>query len=87
MQQLASQTAAHQNDSPLSTFLHSLDLAEYNESLHKEKLDLEALGLCSEEDLTSIGLPLGPRKKILNAVLRRKKAMANPSKKMTESEF
>ncbi len=87
MQLIESQATSFKNDSPLSTFLHSLDLVDYVESLHKEKLDLEALAMCREEDLTSIGLPLGPRKKILNAILKRRRIIDSPSKKMTESEF
>ncbi len=87
MQLIGSQATSFKNDSPLSTFLHSLDLVDYVENLHKEKLDLEALAMCREEDLTSIGLPLGPRKKILNAILKRRRIIASPSKKMTESEF
>lgn len=82
----AKATAFH-NDSPLSTFLHSLDLVDYIESLHKEKLDLEALAMCSEEDLSSIDIPLGPRKKILNAILKRRRIVASSTKKMTESQF
>ena len=61
------------NDSLLATFLSSLDLEDCLEQFRKEKLDIEALTLCKEEDLISIGLPLGARKKILNAIERRKK--------------
>ena len=75
-----------ENDSPLTTFLQSLDLGDYIQALHKEKLDLDALALCSENDLISIGLPLGPRKKILNAVERRKKLFTTPGK-MVDSEL
>lgn len=74
------------NDSPLATFLQSLDLGDCIQLLHKEKLDLEAIALCSENDLISIGLPLGPRKKILNAVQRRNKLFTTPGK-MTDSEL
>ena len=87
VQLIASHPTSAENNSTLSTFLHSLDLTDSIQVLHKEKLDLEALALCSEQDLISIGLPLGPRKKILNAIKRRKQVIANPSKKMTESEL
>lgn len=87
VQLIASHPAAAENNSTLSTFLHSLDLTDSIQVLHKEKLDLEALALCSEQDLISIGLPLGPRKKILNAIERRKQVITHPSKKMTESEL
>ena len=74
------------NESALATFLHSLDLVDCVQKLHSEKLDLDALSLCSEEDLISIGLSLGPRKKILNAIARRKAFLAG-SGKLTDSEF
>ena len=69
-----------ENNSSLATFLQSLDLIECIQVLHREKLDLEALALCNEQDLVGIGLPLGPRKKILHAIQRRREVMANPGK-------
>lgn len=87
MHLVGAQATAFHNDSPLSTFLHSLDLVDYVERVHKEKLDLEALAMCTEEDLSSINIPLGPRKKILNAILKRRRIVANPTKKMTESQL
>ena len=67
-----------QNDSTLATFLHSLDLLDCIELLHREKIDLESLSFCEEKDLISIGMPLGHRKKILNAIQKRKEVLANP---------
>lgn len=67
-----------QNDSTLATFLHSLDLQDSIELLHREKMDLESLSFCEEKDLISIGIPLGHRKKILHAIHRRKEVLANP---------
>lgn len=69
-----------ENDSTLATFLQSLDLMDCVQLLHREKLDLDALALCEEKDLVSIGLPLGPRKKILHAIRRRKQLMENPGR-------
>ena len=66
-----------QNDSTLATFLHSLELQDCIELLHREKIDLESLKFCEEKDLTSIGMPLGHRKKILNAIQRRTEVLAN----------
>ena len=74
----AGQPLITENNSALATFLQSLDLADCNELLHREKLDIEALGLCNEQDFVSIGMALGPRKKILHALQRRKQAMAYP---------
>ncbi len=64
--------------SPLATFLHSLQLEEFKGIFIKEKIDLRAVTLCSEDDLKEIGLPLGPRKKILDAVEKRKISMVGP---------
>lgn len=74
------------NESALATFLHSLDLVDCVQVLHNEKLDLEALGMCSEGDLISIGLSLGPRKKILNAIARRKAILAG-ARNLADTEF
>ncbi|XP_051540448.1 phospholipase DDHD2-like isoform X1 [Myxocyprinus asiaticus] len=43
-------------------------LEEYLEVLQREQVDIESLMLCSEKDLKDIGIPLGPRKKIMNYV-------------------
>ncbi|KAK9406913.1 Usher syndrome type-1G protein [Crotalus adamanteus] len=64
--------------SPLETFLASLNMFEFISIFKKEKIDLEALMLCSDNDLKSINIPLGPRKKILDAVQRRKETLDKP---------
>ncbi|XP_077590958.1 ankyrin repeat and SAM domain-containing protein 4B [Stigmatopora nigra] len=64
--------------SPLEGFLASISLFEFAMAFTKEHLDLEALTLCSDEDLKGIRIQLGPRKKILDAVARRKKALESP---------
>nr|XP_056722429.1 ankyrin repeat and SAM domain-containing protein 4B [Euleptes europaea] len=65
---------------PLEVFLASLELNEFLPILMRENIDLETLTLCSDEDLRSIQMQLGPRKKILHAVDRRKQALAKPGK-------
>lgn len=55
----------------LEQFLTQLGLQQYLTSLQAEDLDLESLGLCRENDLKDLGIPLGPRKKILNAARRK----------------
>ncbi|XP_015281678.1 PREDICTED: ankyrin repeat and SAM domain-containing protein 4B [Gekko japonicus] len=65
---------------PLEVFLASLDLNEFLPVLIRENIDLETLVLCSDEDLRSIQMQLGPRKKILHAADRRKQALAKPGK-------
>ncbi|XP_030057798.1 triacylglycerol hydrolase DDHD2 [Microcaecilia unicolor] len=46
--------------------LQKLELSEYCAVLEKEKIDHETLVLCSENDLKELGIPMGPRKKILS---------------------
>lgn len=69
-----------ENDSPLTTFLQSLDITEVAQKLFDEKMDLDSLLLCEENDFSSIGLPLGPRKKLLAAIKTRRDILTNPGK-------
>lgn len=64
--------------SPLDAFLSTISLPEFALAFSREHLDLEALMLCSDEDLKGIRIQLGPRKKILEAVARRKYALESP---------
>lgn len=64
--------------SPLDVFLSSISLPEFALAFSREHLDMEALMLCSDEDLKGIRIQLGPRKKILDAAARRKNALENP---------
>lgn len=83
---LSAQPIVIENDSPLATFLQSLNLIDHIQLLHREKLDLEALALCEEKDLADIGLPLGSRKKILNAIQRREALLKKPGR-MVDTEL
>ncbi|NXR01820.1 ANS4B protein, partial [Sagittarius serpentarius] len=67
-------------NTPLEVFLASQMLDEFFPVFMREKIDLDALMLCSDEDLQSIQMELGPRKKVLNAVSKRKQALKNPGK-------
>ncbi|KFO34063.1 Ankyrin repeat and SAM domain-containing protein 4B [Fukomys damarensis] len=62
----------------LGVFLQSLHLGEFLPLLVREQIDLEALLFCSDEDLQNIHMQLGPRKKVLNAINRRKQALPQP---------
>uniref|UniRef100_H2LW43 DDHD domain containing 2 n=1 Tax=Oryzias latipes TaxID=8090 RepID=H2LW43_ORYLA len=55
----------------LEQILTKLDLKQYLDILKSENLDLESLSLCKDSDLKDLGIPLGPRKKILNYIKRR----------------
>ncbi|KAI5606735.1 Usher syndrome type-1G protein-like [Silurus asotus] len=61
----------HPCSSPLEVFLLSQGLEEFLSLFLKEQMDLEALMLCSEPNLVIINVPLGPRKKLLEACSRR----------------
>uniref|UniRef100_A0A8C3VW76 Ankyrin repeat and sterile alpha motif domain containing 4B n=1 Tax=Catagonus wagneri TaxID=51154 RepID=A0A8C3VW76_9CETA len=63
---------------PLEVFLQSHHLEEFLPVFLREQIDLEALVLCSDEDLQSIQMQLGPRKKVLNAINRRKQVLQQP---------
>ncbi|XP_014049578.1 ankyrin repeat and SAM domain-containing protein 4B-like [Salmo salar] len=64
--------------SPLDAFLSSISLPDFSPAFTREQLDLEALMLCSDDDLKGIRIQLGPRKKILEAAARRKNALEKP---------
>ncbi|KAM6957330.1 pre-mRNA splicing regulator USH1G [Aplochiton taeniatus] len=64
--------------SPLEVFLATQSMNEFIAMFKREKIDLEALLLCSDHDLKSIHIPLGPRKKILEACQRRLEAIEDP---------
>ncbi|KAG1930378.1 Usher syndrome type-1G protein homolog [Pimephales promelas] len=59
------------SSAPLEVFLASQGLSDFLSIFNREQMDLEALLLCSEQDLVSIHIPLGPRKKLLDACKRR----------------
>lgn len=64
--------------SPLQVFLATQSMSEFLSIFKREKIDLEALLLCSDQDLKTIHIPLGPRKKILDACQRRLETMEDP---------
>ncbi|KAF3695847.1 Phospholipase DDHD2 [Channa argus] len=59
------------NCEPLEQILTRLGLQQYLDTLQAENLDLESLALCHESDLKDLGIPLGPRKKILNCIRKK----------------
>ncbi|XP_077991944.1 triacylglycerol hydrolase DDHD2-like isoform X2 [Glandiceps talaboti] len=48
--------------------LSKLGLSGFTEAFQREQIDMEALTMCSESDIKEIGLPLGPRKKLMGFV-------------------
>lgn len=53
--------------------LHSLGLAKYAILFKAEEIDMAALKQMGEHDLKELGIPMGPRKKILLALIPRSK--------------
>ena len=64
--------------SPLQLFLMSAGLSEFVSVFVSEQIDLPALMLLSEDDLKTLGLGMGPRKKLLKAINDRQAALENP---------
>ncbi|XP_053276689.1 phospholipase DDHD2 isoform X3 [Pleuronectes platessa] len=61
----------HLNCDTLEQTLTRLGLQQYLDTLQAENLDLESLSLCNDSDLKVLGIPLGPRKKILKYAKRK----------------
>ena len=52
----------------IQEWLESLGLAKYAKAFAKNESDFEVLRHLGEDDLRELGLPLGPRKKLLSAI-------------------
>ena len=52
-------------DPPLDEVCQVLQLGEYLPIFEREQLTFSDLLLCSEEDLASLSLPMGPRKRLM----------------------
>ncbi|XP_071512187.1 pre-mRNA splicing regulator USH1G isoform X1 [Panulirus ornatus] len=64
--------------SPVYMFLASAGLTDFISTFSKEHIDLDALMLLTEDDLINMKLPLGPRRKLLKAIVDRKSAIDDP---------
>jgi class 3 adenylate cyclase/tetratricopeptide (TPR) repeat protein len=53
---------------PIADWLVKIGLAEYTELFVENELDLETLRDLTDADLRELGLPFGPRKRLLNAL-------------------
>lgn len=67
--------ASYTGEQPLtvSGLLHSLGLGKYAIWFQAEEVDMAALKQMGDKDLKELGIPMGPRKKILLALLPRSK--------------
>uniref|UniRef100_UPI0022EA166B adenylate/guanylate cyclase domain-containing protein n=1 Tax=Falsiroseomonas oryzae TaxID=2766473 RepID=UPI0022EA166B len=60
----------------LRAFLEGLGLERHLSIFEAEEIDLDALALLTDADLASLGLPLGPRRRLLNALEERRRQPA-----------
>ncbi|XP_063095894.1 phospholipase DDHD2 isoform X4 [Cavia porcellus] len=65
----------HGDSVTLEEDLKKLQLSEFLTVFEKEKVDKEALALCTDRDLQEMGIPLGPRKKIINYFQGRRESL------------
>ena len=62
----------------MQLFLAAAGLGDFIDKFTSESIDMEALMLLNDNDLASMGLPLGPRRKLLKAAADRKSALDDP---------
>ncbi|KAK6928237.1 Sterile alpha motif domain [Dillenia turbinata] len=69
------QKNSYMGEEPLTVagLLHSLGLGKYVILFQAEEIDMAALRQMGDQDLKELGIPMGPRKKILLALLSRSK--------------
>ncbi|KAH9414471.1 Usher syndrome type-1G protein [Dermatophagoides pteronyssinus] len=58
-------------------FLYANDLKDYYEIFENEQIDIDTLMMLEESDLKSLGIPFGPRKKLMTAINQRRKILSN----------
>jgi len=61
-------TSGGGDDQTVGGLLHSLGLGKYSITFQAEEVDMAALRHMTDNDLKELGVPMGPRKKILQAV-------------------
>lgn len=62
----------------LERFLTAWGLSQYIQKFKAEQIDLDALMMLTETDMKSLGLPLGPYRKLATAIQERKNALSHP---------
>ncbi|KFW90883.1 Phospholipase DDHD2, partial [Phalacrocorax carbo] len=61
-------TSSNRGIEEVKEILKKLELSEYCDVFDKEKMDRQALFLCTEKNLKEMGIPLGPRMKLLHYI-------------------
>ncbi|NXQ91674.1 DDHD2 Phospholipase, partial [Nyctibius grandis] len=64
----SSTAASNRGVEEIKEILQELELSEYCGVFEKEEMDRQALFLCTEKNLKEMGIPLGPRMKILHYI-------------------
>uniref|UniRef100_A0A182QTZ5 SAM domain-containing protein n=1 Tax=Anopheles farauti TaxID=69004 RepID=A0A182QTZ5_9DIPT len=68
-----------ENDSlAILRFLSAFKLEDYYPVFQKNEIDMETLMMLTENDVKSLGLPLGPYRRLCNAIQERRDALAAP---------
>ena len=67
------------NIAAVRQWLKELQLERYTEVFEAEKVDVESLSYIKEDNLEKLGIPLGPRLKILAAVSTQSEAQSTES--------
>jgi Usher syndrome type-1G protein len=65
-------------EEPMKRFLSAYSLEEHYELLVQHQIDLDTLILLTDDDLKFLNLPLGPYRRLANAITERKNALTNP---------
>lgn len=62
----------------LADWLKSIGLERYSPAFESQEIDLDVLWMLTENDLRELGLPIGPRRVLLNAIAQKKQAGSEP---------
>ncbi|XP_062502045.1 phospholipase DDHD2-like isoform X2 [Corticium candelabrum] len=87
---IVSEEASVDNELPIPVAtvedaLQQLGLGNFNAKLQTEQMDMDSLVMCSGDDLKELGIPLGPRKKMLSFIAEQ--ADLRDQKKRKEAEM
>lgn len=66
--------------SAVNMFLWSCGLASYLHIFSQEKIDMQVLTSMTDSELKELGLPFGPRKKLRDAIAKRKTVLETPTR-------
>jgi hypothetical protein len=72
---------------PVAVFLAGLGMTDWMKTFSQEKIDLKSLTLLEDNDLRDMGLPTGPRKKILKAIDDRRRDLEEADKALDDSHL